>query len=81
MSHSTASATTPTTTGEADEILKNEDDPFMLSGCQVTGGSGCLVAIAVGKESRWGRIRDKLEQEIKDTPLQEKLDDMANLIG
>ena len=67
--------------GEADEILKNEEDPFLLSGCQITGGSGCFVAIAVGKESRWGRIRDKLETENKDTPLQEKLDDMANLIG
>jgi hypothetical protein len=26
-------------------------------------------------------IQDKLEQDHKDTPLQEKLDDMANLIG
>lgn len=25
--------------------------------------------------------QDKLEQETKETPLQEKLDDMANLIG
>ena len=40
-----------------------------------------MLAIAVGKESRWGRIREKLEQETKDTPLQEKLDDMANFIG
>ena len=48
---------TPARTGEAEEIGKNEVDPFLLSGCQLTGGSGCMVVIAVGKESRWGRIR------------------------
>ena len=48
----------------------DEDDPFLLSGCQVTGGNGQMLALAVGKESRWGRIREKLEAETKDTPLQ-----------
>ncbi|KAM3568386.1 hypothetical protein VYU27_009491, partial [Nannochloropsis oceanica] len=57
-------------TGEAEEITKNEDDPFLLSGCQVTNGNGQMLALAVGKESRWGRIREKLEAETKDTPLQ-----------
>jgi hypothetical protein len=40
--------------------VKNEEDPFLLSGCQVTGGSGCMLVLAVGKESRWGRIRVRL---------------------
>lgn len=44
--------------GEAEEIAKGaEDDPFLLSGCQLTGGTGTAVVIAVGTESRWGRIR------------------------
>jgi hypothetical protein len=29
-----------------------------------------MLAVAVGNESRWGRIRDKLDAETKDTPLQ-----------
>jgi len=104
--------------GEPDEIQKGDDDPFLLSGCQLTGGTGRMIVIAVGRQSRWGRIKvsdyrlfprslwklgfcphkqsivwpllcffknnseqDKLDQDTKDTPLQEKLDDMANLIG
>ena len=44
-------------------------------------GSAKLLAIAVGKNSQWGIIKSKLEKEQKATPLQEKLDDMAALIG
>lgn len=31
--------------------------------------------------SWWVAVQDKLTTETKDTPLQEKLDDMANFIG
>ena len=69
-------------TGEPVDIDKNVDsDPFMLSGCTVTAGSGQFLAIAVGKRSQWGIIKSKLEKEQDQTPLQEKLDDMAALIG
>jgi hypothetical protein len=43
--------------GEAEEISKGEEDPFLLSGCQLTGGTGLAIVIAVGTESRWGRIK------------------------
>mmetsp|Transcript_4183 Transcript_4183/g.8680 ORF Transcript_4183/g.8680 Transcript_4183/m.8680 type:complete len:1096 (+) Transcript_4183:199-3486(+) len=69
-------------TGEPIDIDKNaESDPFMLSGCTVVAGSGQFLAIAVGKNSQWGIIKSKLEKEQEQTPLQEKLDDMAALIG
>ena len=69
-------------TGEPEDLRKNsEKDAFLLSGCQVTAGYCDMLVIAVGDESRWGRIKAKLAVEQADTPLQEKLDDMAKLIG
>lgn len=69
-------------TGEPEDIDKDaENDPFLLSGCTVIAGSGRYVATAVGKQSQWGIIKSKLEKEQEETPLQEKLDDMAAMIG
>lgn len=69
-------------TGEPEDIDKDaETDPFLLSGCTAIAGSGRFVAIAVGKYSQWGMIKSKLEKEQEETPLQEKLDDMAAMIG
>ncbi|KAL3943229.1 MAG: hypothetical protein SGBAC_002719 [Bacillariaceae sp.] len=69
-------------TGEPEEISKDgESDPFVLSGCTTVGGTARMVAIAVGKNSQWGIIKSHLEKEQEETPLQEKLDDMAAMIG
>ena len=71
-------------TGEPAGVLKSaaeEGDPFLLSGCQVASGYCEALVIAVGRESRWGRIKAGLEVEAEDTPLQEKLEAMANTIG
>ena len=69
-------------TGEPEDIDKDaEHDPFVLSGCTAIAGSGRFVAIAVGKNSQWGIIKSHLEKEQEHTPLQEKLDDMAAMIG
>ena len=69
-------------TGESVDVDKDlQQDPFVLSGCTVEAGSCQFVAIAVGKESQWGIIQSHLEKEQDQTPLQEKLDDMAALIG
>jgi calcium-translocating P-type ATPase len=69
-------------TGEPEDIDKDSDhDPFLLSGCTVIAGSGRFVATAVGKNSQWGIIKSHLEKEQEETPLQEKLDDMAAMIG
>lgn len=69
-------------TGEPEEISKDfENDPFVLSGCTTVAGTARFVAIAVGKNSQWGVIKSHLEKEQEETPLQEKLDDMAAMIG
>jgi calcium-translocating P-type ATPase len=69
-------------TGEPIDVDKDMDhDPFMLSGCTATAGSAQFLAIAVGKDSQWGVIKSHLEKEQEETPLQEKLDDMAAMIG
>lgn len=69
-------------TGEPEDIKKNADkDPFLLSGCQITAGACRAIVLAVGEHSRWGRIKSRLATEPEDTPLQEKLDDMAKFIG
>ena len=69
-------------TGEPIDVDKElENDPFVLSGCTVEAGTGKFLAIAVGKLSQWGIIKSKLEKEQEETPLQEKLDDMAAMIG
>lgn len=69
-------------TGEPDDIEKDlVNDPFVLSGCIATAGTATFVAIAVGKDSQWGIIKSNLEKEQDQTPLQEKLDKMAEAIG
>lgn len=71
-----------TLTGEPDDVMKNlHDDPFLLSGCTMEAGSAQFIATAVGENSQWGIIKAHLEKEQDQTPLQEKLDDMAELIG
>ena len=69
-------------TGEPEDVLKDaECDPFLLSGCQLTSGACTMLVTAVGADSRWGRIKARLQQTAKNTPLQDKLDDLAQLIG
>ncbi|KAH8060849.1 calcium-transporting ATPase [Aureococcus anophagefferens] len=75
-------ASRPSLTGETDDVDKGaETDPFLLSGCALTAGNCFAVVVAVGEESQWGRIKAKLADKPQDTPLQEKLDDLAKLIG
>ena len=57
------------------------EDRFVLSGCNVESGSGTAVAIAVGGRSQWGEIKLGLRSEPANTPLQDKLDAMAAVIG
>lgn len=47
-------------TGEAEDVRKSTEqgeDVFLLSGCTLTSGRATMMAIAVGAESRWGRIK------------------------
>lgn len=55
--------------------------PILLSGTQIQTGEGWFMVIAVGKHSCVGKIMSKLSQEVEMTPLQEKLEQIANDIG
>lgn len=69
-------------TGEPTDVDKSlQNDPFVLSGCTMEAGTARFLAIAVGKDSQWGIIKAHLDKEHSQTPLQEKLDDMAAMIG
>lgn len=77
-----------TLTGEADDVIKGKDDPFLLSSCTITAGntSGNIkaVVVACGIRSKWGKIKDGIGNGIANdtlTPLQLKLKDLTKLIG
>lgn len=71
-----------TLTGEPIDVDKDSKiDPFLLSGCTTIAGTAQYISIAVGRHSQWGIIKSRLEKEQEQTPLQEKLDEMAALIG
>ena len=70
-------------TGEAEDLRKSRaKDPFLLSSCLVTDAEDKLyaVVIGIGMSSQWGKIKANLVTEAVNTPLQEKLEDMAGLI-
>jgi hypothetical protein len=71
------------TPGESDPIKKSaEEDPWCRSGTQVSEGSGRLLVVAVGEQSQWGKTMALVSGAGgEDTPLQEKLADMASAIG
>ncbi|KAJ3100803.1 hypothetical protein HDU97_001921 [Phlyctochytrium planicorne] len=69
-------------TGETDAIKKGEDqDPFLLSGSKVNEGIGKYVVTGVGVHSFFGKTMMALRTEAEDTPLQVKLDGLAERIA
>eukprot|EP00762_Andalucia_godoyi_P004657 ANDGO_03669.mRNA.1 Calcium-transporting ATPase PAT1 len=69
-------------TGESLAVRKNDNHPFMFSGCEVTEGDGMMLATAVGVHSSGGQIQALLSAQSKEeTPLQEKLSRLAIQIG
>jgi len=70
-------------TGEPEDLKKNRnDDCFLLSSCLITEGEDCkALAIGIGLHSQWGKIKANLVTESVNTPLQDKLEDMATMIG
>ncbi|GMH68470.1 hypothetical protein TL16_g04938 [Triparma laevis f. inornata] len=73
-------------TGEPDDLKKDFfKDPFFLSSCEVTdtgtSGDAKVICIGIGKDSQWGKIKANLTSEAANTPLQDKLEDMVELIG
>ena len=69
-------------TGESLDVNKNEEEVLMRSGSRITEGSDCrMLVLAVGENSQWGQIMATLNEEAEDTPLQEKLAELAQNIG
>ncbi|KAJ1937007.1 plasma membrane calcium, partial [Linderina pennispora] len=56
-------------------------DPFLISGSRVLEGVGRCVIVAVGEKSFYGRTLMSLRKENEPTPLQAKLNDLAELIA
>ncbi|RKP25553.1 hypothetical protein SYNPS1DRAFT_15497 [Syncephalis pseudoplumigaleata] len=61
--------------------MEHGPDPFIISGSKVLEGVGRAIVVAVGEESFHGRIMLSLRQEPSDTPLQMKLNDLAEQIA
>jgi len=56
-------------------------DPFIISGSQVNEGTGTFLVTAVGTNSTYGRTTMSLRTEQEDTPLQKKLNRLADGIA
>lgn len=69
-------------TGENDSRKKSaEKDPFLISGTRVTDGVGRMLVLATGMNSKYGQLMATMNRESADTPLQERLDKLAGMIG
>lgn len=76
-------------TGETHEVEKEpfdidnpaEVNPFLISGTMVKDGRGTAVVVCVGEHTRMGQIQQMLSDSDEMTPLQQKLDRIANGIG
>lgn len=70
-------------TGEAKEVPKRMNhDCFLLSSSLVLHGAQCrAIVISVGIASQWGQIKANLVPEAQETPLQEKLSQLAQKVS
>jgi P-type E1-E2 ATPase len=76
-------------TGETQEIDKhplvlNEQfngNPFLISGTLVKEGTGTAVVVCVGERTKLGRTRELMKDEEDLTPLQRKLESIADGIA
>ncbi|KAJ2648992.1 plasma membrane calcium [Coemansia sp. RSA 1250] len=75
----------PTAVAPAEKRTKTSSskraDPFLISGSRVLEGVGRCVVVAVGKESFYGKILLSLRTKNDPTPLQTKLNGLAELIA
>ncbi|KAH0402256.1 calcium-translocating P-type ATPase, partial [Aureobasidium melanogenum] len=65
---------------EAHEPLKKMD-PFILSGAKVTEGVGKFLVVATGVNSSYGKTMMSLREDSEVTPLQSKLNTLAEYIA
>ncbi|KAF8340446.1 calcium-translocating P-type ATPase [Cantharellus anzutake] len=69
------------TDGRGEQLSRVKKDPFVISGSKVLEGIGSYVVIAVGERSMNGRILMGLRGVTPNTPLQLKLNVLAELIA
>lgn len=69
-------------TGESDDVKKSRSgDCFLLSSCLITAGEEAHgLVIGIGARSQWGKIKANLVAESVNTPLQDKLEIMAERV-
>jgi Ca2+-transporting ATPase len=69
-------------TGESDDLSKSKaKDCFLLSSCLITEGEEShAFVIGIGPHSQWGKIKANLVSEAVNTPLQDKLEHMAEQV-
>lgn len=68
-------------TGESQLVAKHPENPYLISGTKVMEGKGAMITCAVGMDSNLGKYYRDLSGDREQTPLQEKLEDVANDIG
>ena len=68
-------------TGESD-LMRKDDNPFLISGSTIAEGKGLMLVCAVGKNSVQGKNKQMLLLDQEDeTPLSQKLEKIAGDIG
>ncbi|CAG8448465.1 10690_t:CDS:2 [Acaulospora colombiana] len=67
--------------GSSEHPQSKKLDPFIKSGSRVLEGVGTYVVTAVGENSSHGKIMMSLRTDAEDTPLQVKLNDLAEKIA
>ena len=78
-------------TGEPDAIKKKvpvsydwekeHSSPFLISSSKLMSGTGLMVVAAVGKNSFYGKLKMRIQQDQDETPLQIKLSILAEQVG
>ena len=56
-------------------------DPFLVAGTKIVEGRGTMLVTAVGERSTWGRMLDMVVKDPEPTPLQVKLQRLADFIA
>jgi len=64
-----------------ESTLKELPSPLLLSGSYIKSGEGRFLAIAVGEQSCVGKVLAALKEKPTMTPLQKKLEGVADFIG
>ncbi|XP_078151095.1 calcium-transporting ATPase 5, plasma membrane-type-like isoform X1 [Carex rostrata] len=69
-------------TGESKIVNKNQNGPFLMSGCKVADGYGTMMVTAVGLNTEWGLLMANISEDNgEETPLQVRLNGVATFIG